>query len=455
MRRYVLRRFHSSNDWKIIFIFLFLLLSAIILCARVIHHFASDLTFSSTVLPLMYDDIVGLQRINFSQISTFPVVREFRLDPKTAKYVNENARIIGFPIRDYKNLSLTNLSKKTIFLATPYFTLWNPDHYYFFHTGSETFERYSCPIYNCHVTKDPADISKADALLFHVRDIEVNSFPPYHNPNQVWIMYSNEPPWLEVKDMRKFNGVFNWTMSYRRNSDVPMSYGFIGQKPNPVIKTSVLEKRLDSLRTKKNKAVWFVSNCKTDSNREAYVMKLRKIYPVDIFGGCGMEACRPAETKRCYEKIAIKYKFYLAFENAICQDYATEKLFNSLNYDIVPVVLGGVNYSSIVPPHSVINAMDFSDPEKLGMHLWEVSRNDELYLSYFNWKNTYRSYLQPWMCDLCAKLHENFQPQVKRNLDSWWYEDFTCKRWANNSFEYVNEHVFPVFHSKIFQQKQV
>ncbi|GIY17459.1 alpha-(1,3)-fucosyltransferase C [Caerostris extrusa] len=202
-------------------------------------------------------------------------------------------------------------------------------------------------------------------------------------------------------------------------------------KSNPVIKTSVLEKRLDSLRTKKNKAVWFVSNCKTDSNR-----------------GTGGD-------QRCYEKIAIKYKFYLAFENAICQDYATEKLFNSLNYDIVPVVLGGANYSSIVPPHSVINAMDFSDPEKLGMHLWEVSRNDELYLSYFNWKNTYRSYLQPWMCDLCAKLHENFQPQVKRNLDSWWYEDFTCKRWANNSFEYVNEHVFPVFHSKIFQQKQV
>ena len=34
------------------------------------------------------------------------------------------------------------------------------------------------------------------------------------------------------------------------------------------------------------------------------------------------------------------YKFYFAFENSLCDDYITEKFFNMLKHNIVPVVLG-------------------------------------------------------------------------------------------------------------------
>ena len=37
--------------------------------------------------------------------------------------------------------------------------------------------------------------------------------------------------------------------------------------------------------------------------------------------------------------------FYLAFENSNCKDYATEKFYISLDMAIVPIVMGGANYS--------------------------------------------------------------------------------------------------------------
>ena len=57
--------------------------------------------------------------------------------------------------------------------------------------------------------------------------------------------------------------------------------------------------------------------------------------------------------------------------------------------DVVPVVLGGADYSAIAPPHSYINAMDYT-PKQLAQYLLELDRNDTLYASYFWWKPHYR-----------------------------------------------------------------
>ena len=71
-----------------------------------------------------------------------------------------------------------------------------------------------------------------------------------------------------------------------------------------------------------------------------------------------------------------KFYFYLAFENSICNDYVTEKFFRGLqviianldgpweNQDsqapVVPIVLGGANYSALAPNHSFIHVDDFN-----------------------------------------------------------------------------------------------
>ena len=64
----------------------------------------------------------------------------------------------------------------------------------------------------------------------------------------------------------------------------------------------------------------------------------------------------------------FRYKFYLAFEDALCKDYATERFFSVYApLDMVPVVLGNkeTNYSALAPPHSFIDASKFGSPAEL------------------------------------------------------------------------------------------
>ena len=52
-------------------------------------------------------------------------------------------------------------------------------------------------------------------------------------------------------------------------------------------------------------------------------------------------------------------QFYLSLENSLCKDYITEKFWKILPYNIIPIVLNGVNMTSIAPPHSYIDIKDF------------------------------------------------------------------------------------------------
>ena len=63
---------------------------------------------------------------------------------------------------------------------------------------------------------------------------------------------------------------------------------------------------------------------------EAYGGEMYFISKVDVYGKCGKFSCSRADTDECYHMLEQKYKFYLAFENSLCKDYVTEKLFNIL-----------------------------------------------------------------------------------------------------------------------------
>ena len=78
---------------------------------------------------------------------------------------------------------------------------------------------------------------------------------------------------------------------------------------------------------------------------------MQKYMSVDLFGKCG----RPCPSKfkdgrdgDCKMILGTEYKFYLSFENSLCKDYITEKLFEILKYNIIPVVLNGVSTHNYV-----------------------------------------------------------------------------------------------------------
>jgi hypothetical protein len=113
--------------------------------------------------------------------------------------------------------------------------------------------------------------------------------------------------------------------------------------------------------TSKEKQRWFVSHCDTLSKRELFVKQLQNYIPVDIFGGSGPLKCprRSSGEDPCLKMLNTTYKFYLSFENSLCNDYITEKLWVMMKLDAIPIVLGGADYAAILPKHSYIDITHF------------------------------------------------------------------------------------------------
>ena len=180
----------------------------------------------------------------------------------------------------------------------------------------------------------------------------------------------------DTLNISRLGGFFNWTMTYREDSEIQFLYGWLSEKSskkrisggwvNSHPTTPAVAAKIKTLGARKPVA-WLVSNCKTKSHRELYVKKLQEHVPVDILGGCGRALNCNKGRDECFVEIARSYQFYLSFENSLCKEYATEKLFRALASDLVPVVMGGANYSKIVPPKSIINVEDFPSPEVLSV----------------------------------------------------------------------------------------
>lgn len=183
------------------------------------------------------------------------------------------------------------------------------------------------------------------------------------------------------------------------------------------------------IRGKHKSSAWFVSHCGTISRRDELAEKLSNLIDVDIYGKCGKLKC-PRGLAYCDTMLNTTYYFYLSFENTLCVDYVTEKLFKVMQNFIIPIVFSGADLSRFVPPKSYIDANDFEDVEELAEYLDYLISNPEEYLKYFWWKRHYRIvFASSAYCDLCKKLNEpnfNHKRQTYGNIKEWWYRG-SCK----------------------------
>ncbi|KAL7642684.1 UNVERIFIED_CONTAM: hypothetical protein RMT77_007249 [Armadillidium vulgare] len=308
--------------------------------------------------------------------------------------------------------------------------------------GHEPFEAACCKEKRCFITNNKSiiPIEEFDAVLVHFRHFNIKNLPKKRKRHQRWIFYEREPPPYTIKNTQDFEGVFNWTMTYRRDSDIVSGYGRVYKKkdfaPEEIRDFGNLSNSFESvMKTKKKMVVWFVSNCKVYSQRSEYVKELQKFIQVDIYGKCGPLKCDKKKEEICYKKIESEYKFYLAFENNFCKDYVTEKFFNSLGYFIIPVVRGSGDYAAIAPPHSYINALDFKTPKDLANYLIYLSKNDSAYTEYFKWKKDYFVmnminwfYHATSFCTLCQKLHSDKTEKIYYNLTEWFLREAHCNK---------------------------
>ena len=294
-------------------------------------------------------------------------------------------------------------------------------------SGQTPFIENGCEVNACFGTNNRTHMrmEEFDAILFHAQTLPFFDWPLVRSPHQRYVFVTTESAQYLTIPLNFYKNMFNLTLTYRRDSDFPYPYGAMVPVRSPPPTSS---RNYASGKTKL--VAWFVSHCSSKSNRGKYVKLLQRHIPVDIYGKCGPLKCPRTKNNDCHKTLLNKdYKFYLSFENSICNDYVTEKLFDILKYDVVPVVLGGANYSSFAPPGSYIDALKYT-PEQLAKLLVKLDKDDAAYNAYFQWKGKYKNvdketFQRSSFCDLCKYLHSD-NTKVYRNMQEWWVKG-QCK----------------------------
>ena len=295
-----------------------------------------------------------------------------------------------------------------------------------------------CQFSNCEVSYDRDRLKDSDAVVFHARDMPSPNFLKDYSKttrpsHQRWAYFISENP-RNTPDRRPLDGLFNWTMTYKKESDVWLPYKkyhkLKDNEERPAIKDYAAEKNAVPNR---KLAFWIVSHC--GSYRDKYVFKLQEYISLDVAGGCAgryrspLHDCNKGGRDACVQK-ARNYKFYLSFENQFCDQYVTEKYwYNALEFDTVPIVMGGGPYDDpkVAIPGSYINVEDFPTVKALADYLNYLDKNDTAYNEYFKWKHEYKldkdigwPFADIFVCEICKKLHTDRNFKIYHQLSDFW-----------------------------------
>ncbi|XP_061719662.1 alpha-(1,3)-fucosyltransferase C-like [Cydia pomonella] len=324
--------------------------------------------------------------------------------------------------------------------------------------GQEQFIKRKCKVNSCYVTPNRSLLrssSHFDAVAFHGPEIiKYIPGPPVRSPHQKYIFVSMESSHYYPICDERYDEYFNWTWTYRLDSDE--SYGYVTIRnitgeiigPNKIMNWIKLDsmqpvdKETKVLLEKKNKtAAWFVSNCNSLSKRQKIVTKLQhelKRYGlgIDIFGGCtgASKKCPRTRMNECLKLVQEEYYFYLSFENSFSEDYVTEKLLTALQNYAVPVVFGGANYTRFMPDGIYLHAGKIKPPN-LAKEMNEIIKDKDRYYSFFKWRNHYSYHNKEEapdsdaLCRMCEMLHDQTlveKETVYKDFRKWWNVPGAC-----------------------------
>uniref|UniRef100_A0A8C5QBM7 Fucosyltransferase n=1 Tax=Leptobrachium leishanense TaxID=445787 RepID=A0A8C5QBM7_9ANUR len=269
----------------------------------------------------------------------------------------------------------------------------------------------------CRLTADRNLYDVADALVVHHCDImySQSSLPQKPRPHfQRWVWFNLEPP-LIISNLHFLDNLFNFTMTFRQDSDICRPYGRIEALKVPQNFTIPAKSKLVS---------WVVSKWYDGSPRVKYYEEFKKHIQIDIYGRGYTELSRDD-----FHDTISKYKFYLSFENSIYTDYITEKFWsNALSTDAVPVALGPSrqSYERFIPGDAFIHVDDFPSPKDLAAYLHNLDKDDERYKKYFNWRSKYRVKMEGgWAshyCRACETLKWRTDYQTIPSVAKWFLE---------------------------------
>ncbi|XP_038655497.1 4-galactosyl-N-acetylglucosaminide 3-alpha-L-fucosyltransferase 9-like [Scyliorhinus canicula] len=281
----------------------------------------------------------------------------------------------------------------------------------------QPFELNSCGSeFNCRLTAYRNLYNKSDAVLFHHRDMsgDLSNLPKQPRPIfQKWVWMNLESPTHSPKK-NGLDHIFNVTLTYRLESDIIGSYASL------IINRVPLDFKLPM----KSKLVsWVVSHWNTNHARVKFYNEFRKYINISTYG----QAFGKRLADDNFSPTISSSKFYLAFQNAIHEDYITKMLYNALRLGTVPVVLGTSrkNYENHIPGDSFIHVDDFHSAKELADYLHKLDGNEDLYMTYFKWRKHYSVRNQfSWSehaCHVCEHVKRYQEYRSCSNLEKWFW----------------------------------
>ncbi|BFZ14329.1 hypothetical protein BsWGS_17368 [Bradybaena similaris] len=277
-----------------------------------------------------------------------------------------------------------------------------------------------CQIKQC-VVEDVTN--ETEIVVIHGEYLRDYYSGPQRMPHQIYAIQVAEAPFLTHSDYvakasSALNRRINLIITYRHHRGFFNPYQRLQFHPKPLKERSNYYK---IAKAKTKTAMWLVSHCDTQSQRERYVKEMQKYVDIDIFGKCG-KPC-PRNNKTCNALLST-YKFYLAFENSLCKGYITEKFFRWFHEDlfVIPVVRGGADYDNNFPNSTYINAAHFATPKDLALHLKHLAADLETYSKLLEYKDLYREApFVSFACKICiyAHTHDVPEPSETVNLTSF------------------------------------
>ncbi|TRY75351.1 hypothetical protein TCAL_08579 [Tigriopus californicus] len=282
------------------------------------------------------------------------------------------------------------------------------------------------------ISRNPEDQPNAQVVIFNLNDLRLDDYEDQDtwkvdnlpllqkNPSQIWALLWHEPP-SRIKVPRHklawLDELFNWTISYRRDSDIFFPFGYFVDIPY----TKVLKTPWRELWVRKG-VVWQSDECQTNSKAKKFIDNLAQYnhrnFNVKMLGACSKNG----------DKLEEPAKFWAALETDICDDYVTEGFFKALYNDYVPVVFGGadIGYDEVALPGTYIDALSFSSPETLADYLKMISKDSREFGQYVAWQHNFqvisgRFWVCPFSQAVIEAAEEKKPPKpVLKNFTQFW-----------------------------------
>ncbi|KAI5643538.1 glycosyltransferase family 10 (fucosyltransferase) c-term domain-containing protein [Phthorimaea operculella] len=281
--------------------------------------------------------------------------------------------------------------------ALKYILQWTKPNFFFSQSfGQQGFIDRNCLYTNCYVTNDSnylRDYTKFDVIAFYgphlVQQKKYSSkraLPQKRSPHQKYVFVSIESSAYYPVCKDYFDGFFNWTWTFKTDSDSRWGYLVVRDMDGKVL----------------------------GPNTEMHWIKHEDMLSP------------PDELKSI---LRGKKKA------AACEDYVTEKLTRALLNNAVPIVYGGANYSRFMPDGAYLNARELG-VSTLAAKMNELMNDFDQYADYFRWTNHYRYENMNTekdtnnYCAICTILNDEKkvkQNKIYKDFRKWWNNPNTCK----------------------------